>query len=244
VTFLPVVVTLAIATVVGTSIVVQDHRASQQVARADEIAEDYLSDVGMFRGDLARRVAAADATDPTALRRALREAVADPPTLTGPPPDGAEQSETYATAVSTAESLLEQYEQVDRELRRAEVAVDFVAAARKALGLRATDLVGFGPIGDSAAVRSRLIPAFVAARDELRRVRVPRGQEQLATTVLDALQFVIDRAAVLADSIDANRSFSFSYTDEFAAAITAVDDYATTVEGDLAEVVTSLQDVR
>ncbi|MBD8608078.1 hypothetical protein IFT73_14565 [Aeromicrobium sp. CFBP 8757] len=244
VTFLPIVVTLLIAAVVGALIVVQDHRESQQVARADEAAEDYLSDVGMFRGDVAREVGAVAADDPAALRRALRSAIADPPTLPSPPPDGVERSETYATALETAETLLDRYARLDRELRRAQVALDFVGAARDALALRATDLVGFGPIGDSAAVRSRLIPAFVAARDELARVRVPKGQEALARTVRDALQVVIDRATVLADSIDANRSFSFSYADEFTAAIAAVDDYATTVEGDLAEAVAALEDVR
>ena len=88
------------------------------------------------------------------------------------------------------------------------------------------------PRADGSIVLTSLVPL---ARDELARVRVPKGQEALARTVRDALQVVIDRATVLADSIDANRSFSFSYADEFTAAIAAVDDYATTVEGDLAE---------
>lgn len=243
-TFLPVVATLLIATVVGALVVVQDHRASQQVARADEVAEAYLSDVGMFRGDVARTVGAADTSDPAELRRVLRTAIADPPALGDAPAEGIEQSETYATATETAATLLERYQRLDRELRRADVALDFVAAARDALGLRATDFVGFGPIGDSGAVRTRLVPAFVAARDDFARVRVPRGQDALAATVRDALQFVIDQATVLADSIDANRSFSFSYTDEFTAALTAVDDYATTVQGDLTEAVTALTDTR
>jgi hypothetical protein len=244
VTFLPVVVTLLLAAVVGALVVVQDHRESQQVARADEVAEDYLSDVGMFRGDVAREVAAADADDPAALRRALRSVVSEPPVLPQPPPEGADESASYATAQATAQTLLEPYERVDRELRRAQRALAFVAAARDALGLRVTDLVGSGPIGDSALVRSRLVPAFVAARDELAGLRVPRGQEALAATVRDALQLVIDRATVLADSIDANRSYSFSYGTEFTAALAAVDDYATTVEGDLAEAVTALTDAR
>ncbi|MCL8251342.1 hypothetical protein AERO_08095 [Aeromicrobium fastidiosum] len=63
VTVLPIVVTLLIAAVVGALVVVQDHRESQQVARADEAAEDYLSDVGMFRGDVAREVGAVAADD-------------------------------------------------------------------------------------------------------------------------------------------------------------------------------------
>jgi hypothetical protein len=174
----------------------------------------------------------------------LRTATADPPRLGDAPSEGVEQSEAYAAAADTAETLLDAYERLDRQLRRAEIGLDFVAAARQALDLRATDLVGFGPIGESSAVRSRLIPAFVAARDELAAVRVPRGQDALAATVRDALQYVIDRATALADSIDANRSFSFSYGDVFAAARAAVDDYATTVRGDVTEAIAAVTDLR
>ena len=89
-------------------------------------------------------------------------------------------------------------------------------------------------------MRTRLLPAFVEARDTFAAVRVPTGQQQLAATVRDALQYVVDRATALADSIDAGRSYSFSYTQEFTAAMAAVDDYATTVEGDLAEAVNAV----
>ncbi|MFC5678253.1 hypothetical protein [Aeromicrobium endophyticum] len=232
--FVPVVVTLLTAAAVGAAIVVQDHRETARMARADEVAEAFLSDVGMFRGDVARVIARAREAEPAELRRVLASAVADPPEL-GEPPAGAERSETYASATATARTFLAPYRRLDRQLRRADVALTFVGAAREALETRATDYVGFGPIGDSAAVRTRLVPAFVEARDDFADVRVPKGQRALAATVREALQYVIDRAGALADSIEVGRSYSFSYTQEFTAAADAVDDYATTVEGDLAE---------
>lgn len=234
--FLPVIVTLLSAAAVGAAIVVQDHRQTARLARADEVAEAFLSDVGMFRGDVAREIERARAKDPAELRRVLASSIADPPVL-GEAPGGAERSEAYASATETARTFLAPYRRLDRRLRRADVALTFVAEARAALEVRATDYVGFGPIGDSAVVRSRLVPAFVEARDDFADVRVPRGREELAATVRDALQYVIDRAGALADSIDAGRSYSFPYTREFTAARDAVDDYATTVEGDLTEAV-------
>jgi hypothetical protein len=232
--FVPVVVTLLTAAAVGVAVVVQDHRETSRIARADEVAEAFLSDVGMFRGDVARAVARARDAEPAEVRRVLAAAVADPPEL-GEAPAGAERSEAYASAAATARTFLDPYRRLDRRLRSADVALTFVAAAREALGVRATDYVGFGPVGDSVAVRTRLVPAFVEARDDFAAVRVPRGQQALSATVREALQYVIDRATALADSIEAGRSYSFSYTQEFTAALAAVDDYATTVEGDLAE---------
>lgn len=238
--FVPVVVTVVLAAVVGALVVVQDQRQGQQVAAADRAAEDFVSDVGTFRGDVARELGKVEATDPATLRAALTGAVAEPPRLAGAPDLGVEQSEKYARARETERTFLEPYERLSRELRRAEVALTFVEAARDALRLRATDYVGFGPLGDSAAVRSRLVPAFVQARDSFSAVRVPKGQTALAGTVRAALQHVIDEATTLAASIDANRSFSFSYAEEFSAALVAVDDYATTVQGDVTEAVNAL----
>lgn len=242
--FLPVVVTVLLAAVVGALIIVQDQRQSDQVAEADRIAEAYLSDVGMFRGDVAREIRGARTADPGALRRILKKAVADPPLLGDAPGYGTEQSASYAAARDTQQTLLDPYRRLDRALRTADVAMAFVEVARGALELRATDFVGSGLLDDSGPVRTRLIPAFVAARDRLAAVRVPPGQERLAATVHDAVQYVIDQATMLADSIEGNRGFSFTYSRQFQAAADAVDDYATTVQGDLAEAINALAESR
>lgn len=238
--FLPVVVTLLLAAVVGALIVVQSQRQADQVAEADEVAEAFLSDVGMFRGAVAREIDAARDADPAAMRRVLKAAVAHPPRLGDAPDHGREQSAAYAQARETAETFLRPYRRLDRDLREAGVALTFVAAARDALRLRATDYVGVGLLNDSRAIRGELIPAFAAARDDLAAVPVPPGQEALAATVAGALQYVIDQATQLAVSIESNRSFSFTYSEQFRAAAEAVDDYATTVTGDLTESVNAV----
>ena len=238
--FLPVIVTVLLAGVVGALIVVQSQQQADRVAEADAVGEAFLSDVGMFEGDVARELSAAQDADAAALRGVLDAAIADPPTLGDVPAEAAEESAAYAMAVQTEQTFLEPYTRLSRELRRAEVAATFVAAAREVLSLRASDYVGFGLLEDSTAVRSRLIPAFVAARDTFAAVRVPREQDDLAAMVRDAAQYVIDQATNLADAIDGNRSFSFTYADEFQAAADAVDDYATTVKGDLTEAVNAV----
>lgn len=239
---LPVLVTVLVAAVVGGLVVVEDQRRAEQVTRADDAAEAFLSDLGQFRGDVARRLTSTRTESPAELRRVLRDAIADPPALADAPADGAEQSSAYAAASRTAETFMQPYRRLDRELRRADVAVRFVEIARDALSLRASDYVGVGILDDSTAVRSRLIPAFVEARDELAAVRVPAGQDELAATVRGAVQYVIDEATNLAASIEAGRGYSFSYAERFDAATTAVEEFATSVEGDVTEAVNALTD--
>lgn len=232
--------TVLLAAVVGVLVVVQNQRQADRVAEADRAGETFLSEVGTFQTEVARQVGGARAASPDALLRVLEAATADPPQLADAPSEGADQSASYAEALRTRSTFLEPYDRLRRELRRAVGAKTFVAAAREALDLRATDYVGSAVLSDSGAVRSRLVPAFATARDTFAAVRVPEGQEELASTVRAALQYVIDQATRLADSIDANRSFSFTYSEQFQAAIDAVDGYATTVDGDLAEAVNAV----
>lgn len=240
--FLPVFVTLALGLGVGLLVVVQAQRQSAQVAEADDVATRYLSEVGTFRSEVGREVRGARQADPGDLRRVLRKAVADPPELGDAPAYGTERSEVWQEAAETEQTLLQPYRRLDRTLRRADVGLDYIRTARRVLGMRASDYVGTGALSNSVTVRARLIPAFVQARRELDSLPEPTGQQELATTVRGAVQYVIDQATALADSIDANRSFSFTYAAQFQAAIDAVDDYATVVDGDVAEAVNAVTD--
>jgi hypothetical protein len=233
--FLPVIVTVLLAGVLGAFVVIENQRASDEVATADAIGEEFESDVATFRSEVTAALKAAPGDDPGTLRTALEAAITDPPALRDAPGGGAEQSATYVAAQETERTLLQPYRRLSRELRRADVASRYIAVARDALRLRASDYVGGTLLADSADVRSRLIPAFVAARDKLAAVRVPTGQEKLAVTVRGAIQHVIDEATALANAIDANRSYTFTYREQFQAAIDAVEDYATTVDGDVTE---------
>lgn len=234
---LPVLLTVVIAVVIGALVVVQDQRQSSQVDEADTVAQDYLAQVETFRSSVIAKVEAADATDPGALSKVVDRAIAKPPRLADAPAYGREHSSSYAEATQTQATVLQPFKRLSATLRKADVALEFIVAARKVLELRATDYVGYGFITTSTRVRSELIPAFVRARDEFDRVEVPKGQEELAKKVHDAAQYVIDQASLLANSIESRQSFSFSYREEFQAAADAVSDYATKVKGDVAEAV-------
>ena len=143
----------------------------------------------------------------------------------------------YKRQLQTEATVLRPFQRLSATLRKADTALTFIQAARKVLGLRATDYVGYGFITTSTRVRSELIPAFVRARDEFDRARVPKGQEELAAKVHDAAQYVIDQATLLAERIENRQNFSFSYREEFQAVADAVSDYATRIKGDFAEAV-------
>lgn len=235
--FLPVFVTLGLAAVVGVLVVVQGQHQSDQIAEADEVATQFLSEVGTFRAEVAREVRGSREADPGDLRRVLRKAIAHPPVLGDAPAYGTERSADWREAARTQQTFLEPYRRLSRTLRRADIAERYIAEARQVLAMRASDYVSTGVLTDSTAVRGRLIPAFVKAKRDLDAVPAPQGQERLVATVRGAVQHVIDQATLLADSIEANRSFSFSYATQFQTAVDAVEDYATVVDGDVTEAV-------
>ncbi|MCW2769001.1 MAG: hypothetical protein JWR27_434 [Aeromicrobium sp.] len=242
--FLPVLVTVLLAGVVGALVIVQDQRQTDQVTRAERIANDYLIEIDTFRSEVAREVNGVREADPGKLRRVVLKAIEDPPKLAGAPAYGREQSKAYAEAQEAQRTFLEPYRQLSRELRRADIALDFIAAARGVLRMRVTELIGTATVTNSAPIRSQVIPAFVRARDTFVRVQVPAGQEELAAQVRNAVQYVIDQATTLADRIDGSQGYSFSYAAPFQSAADAVDDYATVVKGDVAEAINAVTEDR
>lgn len=240
--FLPVLATLILASGIGALIIVQNQQNSDLVVEADDVGSTFLGDVSVFRSSVVAAVKDADTGDPGELRAVIERVIAEAPVLGEASDYGIERSGPYAEAQRTAATFLKPYRRLMRELRRADVAVEFIARARSVLALRTSQYLGIGLIDSSAPVRSQLIPAFVKARDEFAAVRVPEGQEELAATVLGAVQHVIDQATALADSIEANRSFTFTYAEQYRIAIEAVDDYATVVAGDLAEAINAVTD--
>lgn len=234
---LPVLVTLVFAALVGVLAVLQNQHQADQEAMAESVGEDYLSNVASFRVSTARKIRAVNSDDAGELERIVKDAVAKPPRLPTVSGYGREHSPAYRQAERTAASLLKPYRHLDATLIRAKTSDAFVAAARAVLGLKATDYVGFGLISDSGTLRSSLIPAFSKALDQFDAVTVPAGRSELAATVHDAVQYVIDQSSTLAARIDARQNFSFRYDQQFQSALDAVNDYATEVQGDVEEAI-------
>jgi len=239
----PVFITVLIAAILGGFIVVQSQRQSEQIEQADAVAADFLSQVATFRARAEKAIKESDEESPAAIRKALLAAIEDPPALADADVFGMENSSTYAQAAQLEADLLEPYERVSRELKKASAALAYVKAARKVLEMRITDYVRSTTLSSSRELRSSLIPAFVSARDTLAQVDVPKGQDDLDATVDSAVQYVIDQSSVLANSIDGGRNYSFTYAAQFEEAITAVEDYATKVTGDLTESLNNLNDL-
>lgn len=239
----PVVVTVLIAAVIGSFIVVQSQRQSDQLELADAAAADYLSAVATFRAGVVTAVEKADQKSPAAIRKALVAAIKDPPVLADADASGMESSGAYAQAAEIEGRLLDPYEALNKELKQASVSLTFVKAARAVLGMRITDYLSSTTLSNSSELRSSLIPAFVSARDRFAAIAVPKGQETLAAAVTGAVQYLIDQATTLANNIDAGRNYSFTYATQFEAAITAVEDYSTQVTGDVTESLNNLKDL-
>jgi len=228
----------------GGFVVLQDQRENERIEAADDVGSQYLTEVSTFRLRVAKSLKSADADDPAALRTALDAAIADPPSLPVIDGSAAKKSSTYAEAQRVADDLLTPYETFGEALTKAEGDQRFVKAAQKVLKLRATDYVDGVLLDSSRQVRGSLIPAFVSARDEFAQITVPDGAEEAAELTRAALQEVIDKATALADSIDANRSYTFSYGESFQTASDAVNDYAAEANGDFTEAVNTVRDLR
>ncbi|WP_332644714.1 hypothetical protein [Aeromicrobium sp.] len=234
---LPVLITLLVGAAIGGLVITQNQRQDEQVANAEAIGRDYLSAAADFQAGVAKAIKAADSTKLDEITRALDSATAKPPKLPSTSAYGRQNSSTYREAIDVRSTLLGPYKRLGRQLKEAKVAERFIAEARKLLEMRATDYVGASVITSSGVVRSRLIPAFANARDAFDAVPVPKGQERLAATIHDAAQYVVDQATLLANRIDDRKSFSFSYAAQFQAAADALNDYGTTIEGDVTEAV-------
>jgi hypothetical protein len=231
---LPTIITIGVIALAGTALLQQRQERSERVAEAEKIGAAYFSDVATFEAEVQNDLAKVRSGDPADLKKVVDENLKHPPEL-GPAPEGAERSKTYRAAVKAEPTAMKPFETLSARLGLAAKAEDFVKAAAKALERGPIVLLGSGLVFDSEPLRTRVLPELNRALADFRTVEVPKGAQDVAVKVDGALTYVINQVSRMADRADAGSSYEFSYDTQFNAARQAVQDYATEVDGDVAE---------
>jgi hypothetical protein len=231
---LPTIITIAVIALAGTALLQQRQERSDRMAEAEKIGAEFFSDVATFEAEVHNDLARVHSGDPADLKRVVDENLEHPPEL-GLAPEGAESSKTYRAAVKAESTVLKPYESLSAKLGLAAEAQEFVKAASEALDKGPIVLLGSGLVFDSGPLRNRVLPALNRSLAEFRAVKVPEGAQDVAVKVDAALTYVIDQVSRMADRADAGSSYEFSYDTQFDAARQAVRDYATEIDGDVAE---------
>ena len=231
---LPTIITIAAIALAGTVILQQRQERSDRLAKAEKVGAAYFSDVATFQAGVLRDLSRVRSGDPADLKKVVDENLEDPPKL-APAPKGAESSKTYRAAVKASATVLDPYRSLSRQLGRAADAEDFVKAADKVLGNGPLVLLGYGLVFDSGPLRDRVLPELNRSLAEFRAVKVPKGAQDVAAKVEGAVRYVIGQVETMADRADHGKRYEFSYGVQYDAARQAVRDYATKVDGDVAE---------
>lgn len=231
---LPTIITIAVIALVGWVILQQRQERSDRIAEAEKIGAAYFSDVATFQAKVQRELGQVRSGDPADLKKVVDGNLDDPPRL-GPAPEGAEASKTYRAAVKAEPTVLDPYKSLSAKLGRSVEAEDFVKAADDVLDRGPIVLLGYGTVFDSGPLRERVLPELKRTLAEFRAVKVPKGAQDVAVKVDGALTYVIGQVGRMADAADDGKSFEFSYDTQYNAARQAVRDYATEIDGDVAE---------
>ena len=227
----------------GTALLQQRQERSERVAEAEKVGAAYFSDVATFEAEVQRELAKVRSGDPADLKKVVDENLKHPPEL-GPAPEGAESSKTYRAAVKAEPTALEPYESLSAKLGRAAQAEDFVKAADKVLEQRPDRAARRRTGVRQRAVAQPRPPGAEPPLAEFRAVEVPKGAQDVAVKVDGALTYVIGQVARMADRADAGSSYEFSYDTQYNAARQAVRDYATEIDGDVAEALDRIRGAR
>ena len=231
---LPTIITIAVVALIGSAILQQRQERSDRIAEAEKIGAAYFSDVATFEAEVQRELRKVRSGDPADLKKVVDENIEEAPAL-GPAPEGAKESKTYQAAVKAELTMLDPYTSLSDKLGAAADAEDFVKAADDVLRNGPIVLLGYGTVFDSGPLRERVLPELNRTLAEFRAVKVPKGAHDVAVKVDGALTYVIDHVETMADRADDGSSYEFSYDTQYNAARQAVRDYATEIDGDVAE---------
>ena len=231
---LPTIITIAVIALIGTAVLQYRQDRSDRIAEAEKIGAAFFSDVATFEAEVQRELSDVRSGDPADLKKVVDAKLEDPPVL-APAPDGAEASKTYRAAAKAEPKVLDPYTSLSDKLGRAAEAEDFVKAAEDVLDHGPIVLLGYGTVFDSGPLRERVLPELNRSLAEFRAVDVPKGARDVAVKVDGALTYVIGQVDTMADHADNGKSYEFSYNTQYDAARQAVRDYATEIDGDVAE---------
>jgi hypothetical protein len=231
---LPTIVTVAVIALAGTALLQHRQERSERLAEAEKVGSTYFSDVATFEAEVNRELGEVHSGGPAELKKVVDENLKQPPVL-GPAPEGGESSKTYRAAVKAEATVLDPYESLSTKLGRAAQAETFVKAAADVLDNGPIVLLGAGLVFDSGPLRNRVLPELNQSLAEFRSVPVPKGADDVAVKVEGAVTFVIGHVETMADRADDGSSYEFSYDTQYNAARQAVRDYATKIDGDVAE---------
>lgn len=220
------------------AVVVVDAREKQaDVHRADAVAAQFEEQVNAFRGRLDRDLRAIDATDPRLVARVLARHRDDVPVLGGAPERGVAGSAAYGAARSEQSTLVESLDHLDDVVGKVRAGVAYVTAARRALGVDPTTFSPASVVRSGAPLRSQLLPPMRSTAAQFEAVDPPRGAGEVRRLVSAALRHVISEAEQLATQLDAGQSGSFTYSQQYAVARRATDEYEVRLRADLREAV-------
>lgn len=231
---LPTIITIAVLAVAGTAILQQRQERSDRLAEAEKVGATYFSDVATFEADVEYELRKIKSGRPADAKKVVDELLEQPPVL-GPAPEGGESSTTYREAVKASAAFLDPYRSLSAKLGRAAKAEVFVKTADDALGIGRDALLRYPLVFESDPLRTQVIPELNRALAEFRAAEVPKGAADVATAVDGALRYLIDQVSVMADKADAGDSYVFGFGTQYDAARQAVRNFATKVDGDVAE---------
>lgn len=231
---LPTIITIAVVAVAGTAILQQRQERSDILAEAERVGATYFTDVATFEDDVETELRKIKSGKPADAKKVVDEKLEQPPVL-GPAPEGAESSRTYQEAVKASATILDPYRDLSAELGRAATAEGFVKAADDALGAGRDALLRYPLVFDSGPLRNQILPELNRALAEFRAAKVPKGGRDVAADVDGALRYLIGQVSVMADRADDGASYEFSFGTQYDNARQAVRNFATKIDGDVAE---------
>lgn len=232
-----VAASLLVVAAIGTTafFVNRNQQRADDVAEASRVAARFHQEVSAYRAAVQSTLTSRATYDAENVKirfdAALDKAT---PELGDAPAWGKTHSATYRAAVKAEKTLKDPYEDVSTVLEEAVAGQPFIAAAKVALKIKIDDYVGTSTrFSSGAPFRDKLIPGFEKALATFEQVKVPAGQEQIASDVVAALEAVIRDARKAAAQLDSGRGAGISAITEYYTANSAVTEYQQSLESRL-----------